>query len=136
MTRGRGRPITKFTAETRQRFLDQVAAGARLADAAQNVGVHHNVPHRTARTDPAFAEALATAKARGRAARQDERPHDESRYNHQACRCDTCRAAATTARTARRTTDDSQVLDLDANREPPTSCSAPCPSSGTARAAA
>ncbi|MFE7547012.1 hypothetical protein [Streptomyces gardneri] len=135
MTRGRGRPA-QFTADARQRFLDEVAAGVRLANAARLAGVHHNVPARHARTDAAFAQALDTAKRRGRAARQDAIPHDESRYNHLKCRCGKCRKAATTARAGRRATTDGQVHDLDAGRKSPTSFLLPLLSSETSRTAA
>ncbi|MFD3336084.1 hypothetical protein ACFWV1_26070 [Streptomyces sp. NPDC058700] len=132
MTRGRGKPA-EFIADVRSRYLDEVAAGAKLGEAAVFVGVHRNVPARHARTDATFAAALETAKARGRKARQDRTAHDESRYNHLGCRCRVCRTTATAARTGRRGSKGreagGQVLNLGAGRESPTSFSLPSPSS-------
>lgn len=105
MTRGRGRPAggTAFDTETRQRFLDKVAAGARLGKAAAAVGIHRNLPSYHARTDQDFARRLEDAVARGKAAREDKVPHGEYRYNVLGCRCkEICTPAASAARTGRR----------------------------------
>jgi hypothetical protein len=91
-----------FDAEKRRRYLDAVATGMTLADAAAAAGVHHNVPRRHERTDPAFAQALADAKAAGKKIRQEEVPHGEYRYNCLQCRCDVCCTAATKGRAKRR----------------------------------
>ncbi|MEE1812676.1 hypothetical protein [Streptomyces sp. BE133] len=91
-----------FDDAKRRRYLDAVAAGMTLADAAATAGVHHNVPPRHARTDPAFAQALADAKAAGKKVRQENVPHDEYRYNCLQCRCDVCCTAATKGRAKRR----------------------------------
>lgn len=96
-----GRAVT-FTPDRRQQYLDALAAGIPLGAAAAQVGISPNVPRLHQRTDPAFAQAVQEAKALGRKLRQDAAPHGESRYNNQGCRCRTCRAAATTARTNRR----------------------------------
>ena len=102
--RGRGRPAAGcgFTAEAQAALLAALAAGAKLAEAAAKAGVSRNVPAQHAKTNRAFAAALADAKARGRAVRAETMPHGEARYNHAKCRCTVCRAKATAARTARR----------------------------------
>ncbi|WP_228981347.1 hypothetical protein [Streptomyces sp. DH12] len=104
--RRRGRP-TAFDDTTRRAFLDAVTAGMPLGQAVQHVGINPGLPSRHARTDPDFAQQLTDAKAAGRAARLADAPHDESRYTNHGCRCDTCRTAATAARTGRRHTTDS-----------------------------
>ena len=103
--RGRGRPAAGegFTAEAQAAFLDALAAGAKLTEAAAKAGVSRNVPSRYAQTDAGIATALNDAKARGRAVRAETMPHSEAHYNHHKCRAPECRALATAARTARRT---------------------------------
>ncbi|MEV8101034.1 hypothetical protein [Streptomyces sp. NPDC088135] len=91
-----------FNGEKRQRYLDAVATGMTLADAAATAGIHHNVPPRHARTDPAFGQALADAKAAGKKVRRENVAHGEYRYNCLQCRCDVCCTAATQGRAARR----------------------------------
>ncbi|MFJ1993042.1 hypothetical protein [Streptomyces asiaticus] len=98
---GRGRPVA-FTADARTVFLDAVAAGAKLHEAAQKAGVSRNVPAQHAKDDAAFRAALADAKTTGRQIRAQSMPHGESRYNHAGCRCPVCCRKATAARTARR----------------------------------
>ncbi|MFF6844686.1 hypothetical protein ACFY8X_38850 [Streptomyces tanashiensis] len=116
MTRGRGRPAggPLFDEATRQQFLDQVAAGAQLGEAAAAVGIHRNLPGYHARTDGVFARRLEEALARGKAARADKVPHGEYRYNVLGCRCkEICTPAASAARAGRR-----RAADADATREP------------------
>ncbi|WP_331756284.1 hypothetical protein OHA04_45280 (plasmid) [Streptomyces sp. NBC_01590] len=91
-----------FDDKKRQRYLDAVATGMNLADAAATAGVHHNVPRRHERTDAAFARDLADAKAAGKKVRQANVAHGEYRYNCLNCRCDVCCTAATKGRAARR----------------------------------
>ncbi|WP_331763203.1 hypothetical protein OG571_47625 (plasmid) [Streptomyces sp. NBC_01369] len=91
-----------FDDAKRQRYLDAVAAGMTLADAAATAGIHHNVPPRHARTDPAFGRALADAKTAGRKVRRENVAHGEYRYNCLGCRCDVCCTAATKGRAKRR----------------------------------
>ncbi|MFI6653262.1 hypothetical protein ACIBI8_37440 [Streptomyces sp. NPDC050529] len=95
-----GRPLFDDTA--RERYLAHVAAGLTLAEAAAATPIHHNVPPRHARTDPAFGRALADARAAGKKARQEGVPHGEYRYNCLQCRCDVCCTAARTGRASRR----------------------------------
>jgi hypothetical protein len=91
-----------FDEVKRQRYLDHVATGMNLADAAAATPIHHNVPRRHERTDPAFRRALADAKAAGKKIRQENVAHGEYRYNCLQCRCDICCTAATVGRAARR----------------------------------
>lgn len=97
---GRGRPA--FDATARAALLDALTAGAKLGEAAAKAGVSRNTPAQHAKTDPAFAAALAEAKATGRTVRAATKPHSEAHYNHDGCRAPECRALATAARTARR----------------------------------
>jgi len=115
VTRGRGRPAggAVFDEATRQQFLDQVAAGAHLGEAATAVGIHRNLPGYHARTDGVFARRLEEALARGKEARADKVPHGEYRYNVLKCRCEICTPAASAARAGRR-----HAADADAIREP------------------
>jgi hypothetical protein len=116
--RGRGRPVL-FDTALREQYLAAVTSGMRLGDAARHCGININLPRTHARTDPAFAEALDHARTLGKKTRDNNKPHDESRYTNQACRCGTCRTAATAARTGRRHTADpgaetpsAEVIDL------------------------
>ncbi|QGZ53397.1 hypothetical protein GPZ77_34795 (plasmid) [Streptomyces sp. QHH-9511] len=122
---GRGRPAV-FAADVQAQFLDLVAAGVHLGEAARKVGIHHNVPSYHARTNETFAADLADAKDRGRQARIEKRGHDEYRYNVLGCRCPKCRAAATKARTGRRAEADTQQAPDEAGEHP-----APGPESPT-----
>jgi hypothetical protein len=107
--RRRGAPATKFDETARQKYLDAVAAGTPLGEAAALVNVTPTWTSSYAHNDPAFAQALADAKARGKAARDDKKDHGEYRYNVLGCRCDICTAAATTARRGRRHTAHDQA---------------------------
>lgn len=98
----RRRIYADFDARAQATFLDLVAAGERLGTAARTVGVHPNTPSLHASRNQAFAERFATAKQRARAALLAKAPHGESRYTNHGCHCDTCRTAATAARTRRR----------------------------------
>lgn len=101
MTPGRGRPTAAFDANTRACYLEAVAAGARLGEAAQAVGVHRNLPAYHARHDLDFARALEEAIVRGKEARGVR--HGEVAYNEGRCRCtEICTPAATAARARRR----------------------------------
>ncbi|MET8746331.1 hypothetical protein [Streptomyces sp. NPDC004728] len=91
-----------FDEKKRLRYLEAVAAGMPLADAAATAGIHHNVPRRHERTDPGFAQALADAKTAGKKIRQENVEHGEYRYNCLQCRCDVCCTAATKGRAKRR----------------------------------
>ncbi|MFD7980155.1 hypothetical protein [Streptomyces sp. NPDC059071] len=91
-----------FTPAVREEFLALVAGGSYLGAAAASLGLSLNVPSQHAASDPAFAAALKEAKAVGRQARRDDAPHDEARYNQQACRCPRCTKAASSARMARK----------------------------------
>jgi hypothetical protein len=125
--RGRGRPVT-FDDHQRQRYLDAVAAGAKLSEAALHVGITARWASQVAAQDSAFAAALETARAQGRKARAEAKPHDESRYIHGGCRCPTCRDHSTRNRTTRRhtarnteeTTDPERprVLQLPTRHDP------------------
>jgi hypothetical protein len=116
--RGRGRPLL-FDTALREQYLTAVTTGMRLGDAAHHVGININLPHQHARTDPAFAEALDHARTLGKKTRDNNKPHDESRYTNQACRCTTCRTAATAARTGRRHTTSENEGDADIIDLPP-----------------
>ncbi|MEU1078232.1 MULTISPECIES: hypothetical protein [unclassified Streptomyces] len=115
---GRGRP-PRFTDTLRQRYLDAVTSGMYLKDAAAHVGISINTPSQHAHQDPAFAHALTHARALGRKARADAKPHDANRYDNADCRCPKCTRAASTARTGRRhraRTEPGDLVELD----PPT----------------
>ena len=100
--RGRGRPA-HFTRELQEQFLTEVAAGARIGEATDTIGLRRNVPAYHARIDQDFARRLKDAVARGKAARKEKVPHGEYRYNILGCRCrEICTPAAAAARTGRR----------------------------------
>lgn len=111
----RGRPAT-FDDALRHKYLEAVAAGMYLKDAAPHCGIHPSTPKLARRTDKAFAAALDHARAEGRKARLENLDHDEARYNNYGCRCTTCRTAHTNARRGRRQTADTdppaEVIDL------------------------
>lgn len=102
--RGRrpGRPVFVFDIAARRRYLAAVAAGARLADAAKAADIAPRTAQHTAKTEPAFADALATAKRAGKTVRAEQLAHGEYRYNHGGCRCPICTKAASEARGGRR----------------------------------
>lgn len=114
--RGRGRPPV-FVDAQRDLYLQAVASGLPLTDAARAAGITPQWANRVAATDPSFHTARQLAKKEGKRVRTEALPHDEYRYNHHGCRCDICRTAATAARTGRRhqETDDPASTD----RPPP-----------------
>ncbi|MGA4867529.1 hypothetical protein ACPB9J_33385 [Streptomyces lavendulocolor] len=101
--RGRGRPAV-FDTTLQTRYLTAITTGMRLGEAAHHIGISVNVPTRLARTDPQFATRLADARAAGRKARADTKPHDESHYNNDSCRHPDCATAARKGRAHRRRT--------------------------------
>ncbi|WP_448333521.1 hypothetical protein [Streptomyces sp. DSM 41534] len=123
---GRGRPVA-FDATARTVFLDALAAGAKLNEAAAKAGVTRNVPAQHAKTDRAFAAALTQAKAEGRAIRAATKPHSESHYKHDQCRAPECRALATAARTARRHAAEEPAETTPPTPLPDRSASSPSP---------
>ncbi|MFF9787236.1 hypothetical protein [Streptomyces nigrescens] len=98
---GRGRPPI-FDQAAQDAFLNLVASGVRIGDAADKLGISRRTPTQLAARNPSFAPRLAAAKAAGR----DHRiPHGTAGgYNNHACRCSRCTAAATAARTRHRAT--------------------------------
>ncbi|MEU9703079.1 hypothetical protein [Streptomyces sp. NPDC047981] len=133
---GRGRPPV-FTEHVQALLLDAVKTGLRLGDACKKVGVGPNVPSRHARTNPAFAAALADAKAQGKQARIEDLAHDEYRYNVHGCRCPKCCTAATKGRAGRRAEARDGAEDPSASAPvSPTSFLLPRLSSWTGRHAA
>ncbi|MBD3550923.1 hypothetical protein [Streptomyces sp. SP18CM02] len=100
-TRGRGRP-TVFGPDDRVAYLDLLRHGARLGEAAEQLGVSRAAPTRYARTDPEFAAAVEEAREVGAKVRREGIPHGEYRYNVLGCRCPVCTRAATVARAGRR----------------------------------
>ncbi|KPI31377.1 hypothetical protein OV320_2593 [Actinobacteria bacterium OV320] len=99
--RGRGRPLL-FDDTQKKAYLKHVTAGLTLNEAAAAVGIDRRTVNHHTTTDPRFREARDTAKAAGRAARWDDKPHNEYRYIHGGCRCPQCTTAASSARAARR----------------------------------
>ncbi|MET7713754.1 hypothetical protein [Streptomyces sp. NPDC005407] len=103
MTGGPGSgPTHRFNDQLRNQYLEAVADGMRLAQAATHTGISLNIPRRHALNDPAFAAALQQARAQGKKIRDDTKGHDESHYNNQKCRHPTCVEAARTGRAERR----------------------------------
>lgn len=101
---GRGRPAL-FDTAARERYLKARAEpGTTQAQAAAAAGVAARTVRDARAADPAFAAADKHAADVARARRIEQLPHNESRYNHHACRCGTCGRCATTARTERRET--------------------------------
>ncbi|WP_093803926.1 hypothetical protein [Streptomyces sp. Wb2n-11] len=96
---GRGRPAV-FDEGRREKYLAAITGGMKAHEAAVRAGVSRNIPAQYAKTDSAFAAALALAKKKGRAQRLDDMPHNVSRYVNYGCRCPTCRADATKKRAA------------------------------------
>ncbi|MFG2676957.1 hypothetical protein [Streptomyces sp. NPDC048445] len=103
--RGRGRP-TVFDEPVRTQYLDLIRHGARLGDAATQLGINRVVPARYSKTDREFAAALAEARKLGAKVRREDLPHDEYRYNILKCRCPKCTRAAARGRADRRTAED------------------------------
>lgn len=103
--RGRGRP-TVFEEPTRVAYLALVREGARLGEAAQQLGIDRAVPARYAKTDREFAAALAEARVVGAGVRREGVPHSEYRYNVLECRCPKCTRAAAVGRAGRRAAED------------------------------
>ena len=88
---GRGRPPT-FTAERQAEFLELLAAGARVGEAAQKVGVERHTPAALARRDPTFADRYDRAMHAGR---RRVIPHGTAAgHDVHGCRCTPCKAAA------------------------------------------
>ena len=99
MTAGRGRPPI-FDQAAQDAFLNLVASGVRIGDAADKLGISRRTPTQLAARNPGFAPRLAAAKAAGRHQRI---PHGTAGgYNNHQCRCPRCTAAATAARTKHR----------------------------------
>ncbi|MFJ1782478.1 hypothetical protein ACIOKA_37865 [Streptomyces anulatus] len=100
-TRGRGRP-TVFEPDTQAAYLDLLRHGARLGDAADQLGISRATPARYARTNPEFAAAVDEARTVGAKVRLEDVPHNEYRYNVLKCRCPDCTRAAAVGRAGRR----------------------------------
>ncbi|MFF7631513.1 hypothetical protein [Streptomyces cyaneofuscatus] len=101
----RGRPATghaPFEEATRAVYLELLRHGARLGEAADQLGINRATPARYRRTDREFAAAVDDARAVGAKVRLEDVPHDEYRYNVLKCRCPQCTRAATTGRAGRR----------------------------------
>lgn len=101
MTASRGHPIM-FEPAAQAAYLDLLRHGARLGEAADQLGISRATPARYRRTDREFAAAVDEARAVGAKVRLEDVPHDEYRYNVLKCRCETCTRAATTGRAGRR----------------------------------
>jgi hypothetical protein len=96
---GRGHPVT-FDDTAQDEYLRLLAAGVRVGDAADKLGISRRTPTQLAARNRQFADRLATAKTTGRTARI---PHGTAGgYNNHACRCSRCTQAATQARVANR----------------------------------
>ncbi|MFD8516499.1 hypothetical protein ACFV27_36840 [Streptomyces antimycoticus] len=95
---GRGRPPV-FDAERQQAFLELVAAGTRIGEAAAKTRIARRTVNALARRDDQFAERLQAAKAQGRSARI---PHGTpGGYDNWDCRCGPCTKASSAARARR-----------------------------------
>lgn len=98
----RGRPPV-FDDEARAQYLEALAEGGSMVDAASAGGITARWASHLASVDAGFAEARRVAKRNGKRARSAGRPHgSEGRYVHEKCRCELCTKAAATARQARR----------------------------------
>lgn len=91
-----------FTNTQKTAYLKHVTRGLTLNEAATAIGVDRRTILHHTKSDPAFRQAREDAKAAGRSARWEGKPHDEYRYNHGGCRCLDCCTAARKARAARR----------------------------------
>ena len=88
---GRGRPPV-FTAERQDEFLELLAAGAKVGEAAQKVGIERHTPAALARRDAAFADRYDRAVHAGR---RRVIPHGTpAGHDVHGCRCTPCLAAA------------------------------------------
>ncbi|MGW5690307.1 hypothetical protein ACWEWX_04855 [Streptomyces asiaticus] len=95
---GRGRPPV-FDTERQEAFLELVAAGTRIGEAAATTRIARRTINALARRDDRFAERLTAAKARGREAHI---PHGTpGGYDNWNCRCGPCTKAASAARAQR-----------------------------------
>ena len=98
----RGRPPV-FDDEARARYLEALAGGGSMVDAATAGGITARWASHLASVDAGFAEARRVAKRDGKRARSALRPHgSEGRYVHDKCRCKPCTKAAAKERQARR----------------------------------
>lgn len=101
---GRGRPLI-FDPAAQAEFLRLLADGTRVGEATDKLGISRRTPIQLAARDRQFAQQLADAKARGKAARfaPERLKHgDPATYNNHKCRCGPCTRAATAARTKHR----------------------------------
>ena len=88
---GRGRPPV-FTAERQDEFLELLAAGAQVGEAAQKVGIERHTPAALARRDRDFADRYDRAMHAGR---RRAIPHGTAAgHDVHGCRCTPCRDAA------------------------------------------
>jgi hypothetical protein len=95
---GRGRPPV-FDAERQKAYLELVAAGVKLGEAAAKVNIDRRTVTYLTRRDPEFAERLTRARARGREQRV---PHGTPEgYDNYDCRCGPCTKASSAARARR-----------------------------------
>lgn len=100
--RGQGRPAL-FDTPAQDTYLKARTAGATQEEAAALAGVAVRTVRDAYTRTTGFRTADKEAAALGRKTRLDDRPHDESRYTNQGCRCPTCTRAASAARTQRAT---------------------------------
>lgn len=117
-TRRRGRP-TVFEPATQTAYLNLLRHGARLGEAADQLGISRAVPTRYARTTPEFAAAVEEAKALGAKVRREGVPHGEYRHNVLGCRCVVCTCAARKARAGRRADTANPAETETETDEPP-----------------
>lgn len=108
---GRGRPPV-FDTERQTVFLELVASGTRIGEAAAKTRIARRTINALAARDDQFAERLNAAKARGRAARI---PHGTpGGYDNWDCRCGPCTKAASAARAQRggrgRSAEEGEVI--------------------------
>ena len=95
---GRGRPVV-FDADAQDTYLQLVASGVRMGDAAAKAGMSPRAVSHLAHRDRAFADRLAAAKTAGRETRV---PHGTpGGYDNWDCRCRPCTTAASNARAHR-----------------------------------
>ncbi|RPE27231.1 hypothetical protein [Kitasatospora cineracea] len=123
--RGRGRPPT-LTGPRLQELLDHLADGLTIQQAATATGIARATVYNTRAHDPAAADAITTALAAGKAKRTAARHGTEGCYTRHGCRRPECTAAATAARTTRRTAGTDTVLPT-----PVTAAALPAPTGRT-----
>ena len=88
---GRGRPPT-FTVDRQDEFLELLAAGAKVGEAAQKVGIERHTPAALARRDRDFADRYDRAVHAGR---RRVIPHcTAAGHDVHGCRCTPCLTAA------------------------------------------